>query len=190
MYVKGEVCLLCASVAGTSPWEFITLLLDIAIKHELMVFREPGGPSWADRYCLSSSRISSAGLFAVSGFLLLGLSTSQRSVEVPGWAPLCSFPALQTSGFSSWPQASQHGSWVAHIKYFLSPEVLSLTCSRSRCELGLLALDPVFPSEYWASRLVPAVPTQTVQITDFFGLAYKVACWQCSVWNGSISVQA
>lgn len=113
--------------------------------------------------------------------------------ELCGGAKLGFFvllPTLQTPGFSSWPQASQHGSWVAHIKYFHSPEVLSLTCSRSHWEQGLLALDPVFPCEYRASRLVPAVPTRTVQTTDFFGLPHKAECWQCSVGNGSISVQA
>lgn len=53
-------------------------------------------------------------------------------------------------------------------------------------ELGLLAPNPVFPCKYGASRLVPAVPTRAVQITDFFGLAHRAEHWPCSVWNESI----
>lgn len=69
-HVEGEVSLLCASAGGTSPWEFVILLLDIAAEHKLLVFKEPRGLSRADFYCFSSSRISSAGLFALSGFFV------------------------------------------------------------------------------------------------------------------------
>lgn len=38
---RGEISLLCVSAGGPSPWEFIILLLDIALEYQLKVFMEP-----------------------------------------------------------------------------------------------------------------------------------------------------